>query len=126
LTSEQIEEAKGKIDEFGAVNEASAAKGVALAESLNENKVAGLGLGNVMTDALAPVFKPIVDGVDEMIVAFVNSYNTGGQAKTVMEALAFTVKATADVVGLLGAVCVEVFETIDGAVWFFEGLFSIR
>jgi hypothetical protein len=93
LTSEQIAEANTKIAEYGAVNDAAAAKGIALAESLNENKVAGMGLGNVMTDALAPVFKDIVDGLNHLIKGFIESYNAGGVAKIGLDLVAGALKA---------------------------------
>jgi hypothetical protein len=124
LTTEQISEASEKIEAYGAVNEESAAKGVALAESLNENKLAGMGLNNVLTDALAPAFKAIVDGVNEMALAFIKSYESGGTAKTVLDSLAWTVKAVADVVGLFGAMAIYTFDTIDGAIWLFQSVFN--
>lgn len=92
LTESQIEEAGKAIDEYGAVNEDSASKGIALAESMNVGKVASMGLHNVMTDALAPVFKAIVDDLNAVSKAFIDSYNSGGIAKVGMDVLAITIK----------------------------------
>jgi hypothetical protein len=61
----------------------SAKKGLALAESLNEQKIAFKGVGNVVTDAFAPVLKEATDGINKMVLAFVKSYREGGTVKII-------------------------------------------
>lgn len=124
LTKEQIEEADATIAAYGAVNDVAAMKGLALAESLNVSKVAGKGIANVFTDAMAPAFQSIVEGCNELAKGFIQSYNTGGTAKTVMDALTWTVKALADVVGLAGLLIVDSFKAVDAAAYVIEAGFD--
>lgn len=120
LTSDQIDEANKKIEEYGAVNEVAASKGLALAEQMNEGKVAGMGFKATLTDALAPALTVMVEGLNGLVASFVQSYNAGGTAKTVMEGLDFTFKFLADTVGLFGTVIDYAFKTVDGAIWMFQ------
>ena len=92
MTSAQVEEANKTIDAYGAVSDAAAAKGLALAESQNEGKVAMMGLNNVLTDALAPILKDITDGLNHMVGAFTASYTSGGLAKIMMDWVAISIK----------------------------------
>jgi hypothetical protein len=120
MTAEQIAENSRLVTEYGAVNEEAALKGAALAEGMNQNKVAGMGLKLALTDALAPAMTEVVDGLNGMIRGFVASYNAGGTAKTVMDAVVWSFKAVADMVGLFGTVADYVFKQVDGAVWVFQ------
>jgi hypothetical protein len=117
LTKEQIAEANDEIEKYGAVNQEAASKGIALAEAQKENKVAMMGLGNVLTDTLAPAFKDVTSGLNDMTGAFVQSYKEGGAAKDQMDALGTAVKALADLFAFLGLIVDFVFKTIDGAIW---------
>jgi hypothetical protein len=121
MTKDQLAENMALVDQYGAVNETAAAKGIALAEALNQNKVAGMGFKLALTDALAPALTEIVQGLNGLIKEFTASYNAGGTAKTVMEALDWTFKGLADTVGLFGTIIDYVFKTVDGAIWLFQG-----
>jgi hypothetical protein len=57
LGSKGIEQLNQKLDEYGVRNDDAVAKGAALAESVNETKLGFMGIQNVLTSALAPVFK---------------------------------------------------------------------
>jgi hypothetical protein len=102
MTSAQVEEANKTIDAYGAVSDAAAAKGLALAESQNEGKVAMMGLNNVLTDALAPILKDITDGLNHMVGAFTASYNSGGLAKIMLDWVAIAIKNVTSVGIILG------------------------
>lgn len=93
MTDEQLKESEELIDHYGAVNEEAAAKGGALAEAFNQNHVAMMGLNNVLTDAFAPVLKVVVDGMNDLVAAFVKSYNEGGLVRGVLDGLALAFKA---------------------------------
>jgi hypothetical protein len=92
LTQDKLNEMNGVTEAFGAVNATAAQKGLALADAMNINKVAGQGMGNVFMDALAPAFTEIVKGVNNLAMAFITSYKEGGAAKDVMIVLADTFK----------------------------------
>jgi hypothetical protein len=78
LGSDGIEQLNQKMEEYGVVNDGAVAKGVALAESVNETKLGFMGIGNVLTDALAPALQELVDGLNDLIKAFIESYKEGG------------------------------------------------
>jgi hypothetical protein len=122
LTTAQVEGADKTIAEYGAVNEQAAAKGVALADAFNVNKVAMMGVNSVLADALAPVLAQIVSGVNQLVGAFTQSYRSGGLVKDAMDVLTLAVKIAADFIGSLSARTVTAFEGIDGAIGFFWSL----
>lgn len=122
VTKEQLADLNKAIADSGAISDVAEQKGLALADAFNMNKVAMQGLGNVLTDALAPAFTSIVQGVTQLITGFVKSYQEGGTAKQVMDAIAWTVKELADVFALLGATAIYVWDTIDGAAWMGAGV----
>ena len=124
LTKEQLAEITVETEEYGAVSDDAEAKGLALAESFNVQHVAMLGLGNSMAEAFAPALKAVVDGMNDMIKGFMASYKAGGAAKTVMDILSATFKVLAEVVATLGEVFIFTFDTIDGAVWAFQGIIA--
>ena len=98
LTTQQIEDASAQIDHYGAVNETAAAKGLALAESQNQGKVAMMGLNNVLTNALAPTFKALTDDLNSVIAAFVRSYNSGGIVHTMLDGLVDAFKVLIEII----------------------------
>lgn len=116
MTKEQIEENARAVDLYGAANEGATAKGVALAEALNTNKVAGMGLRLVLTDALAPAMTEIVQGLNTLIRGFVTSYNEGGTAKIVMEGLAITLKVLATGIEITAIALNELIRLMAGVV----------
>ena len=114
MEKEQMDEIKQSMADYGVVNDDAEAKGLALAESFNTNKIAMQGLGNVMAQSLAPVIKHVVDAVNDMIRAFVQSYNEGGAAKIAMDALAISLKV---VVGIVELAAFQFAELMNAATW---------
>jgi hypothetical protein len=119
LGSAGMEELTGKLDEYGAasktangLSEEAVTRGLALAESVNETKLAHQGLANVLTDALAPVLKEVVDGVNSMVLAFVQSYESGGIVADVFTVISGTVSVLVEVLRALGSI----FETLWSAI----------
>jgi hypothetical protein len=117
LTKEQQAELNKEIDEYGVKNAAAIASGMQLAEAWNTNKNAMLGLTNVMMESLGPVLTTLVSGFNDLSKAFIQSYQRGGEAKTVMDGLASTLKLIAEVMIELGADIVYTFKTIDAVSW---------
>ena len=123
LTKEQLSDAAGEMEKYGiasdtaakdmteaqkalaAANDLSTQKGLALADSFDQNKVAMQGLNSVLTDALAPTFKVIVDDVNNLVAAFTASYNKGGAAKVVMDDIVLSLR-------ILGSLCVDVTNVV--------------
>lgn len=88
------------------------ARGVALAESTNTTKVAMQGLGNVMTDAFAPILTSLTDGMNAMIKAFIDSYREGGVVSLVINGLVNNLEALWEEVKAVGEIFYEVFSGI--------------
>lgn len=112
MGSEGIAKLNEKMAEYGVVNENAVAKGAALAESTNETRLGMLGVHNVLTDALAPTFKNLVDSINSIIKAFVASYKEGGIVADVFAAIAGIVDEVIAVFEALG----EVFSAIWGII----------
>jgi hypothetical protein len=114
-----LEEINAKTAEYGAANADAIEKGVALAESVNESNIAMQGISNVMTDALAPVLKGMVDGFNELAKAFIESYNSGGlaaQALAIVAGAAEVLGAALDAIGAILSELWDVFLTICSAI----------
>lgn len=82
-----LEEFNQSAARYGLVNEVAVQKGMALADSLDESKLAMAGVANVMTDAFAPVLTSAADGMNNLIAAFTESYNSGGLAASALEVI---------------------------------------
>jgi len=76
-----------KAQEYGAVNDDAVQKGLALAGSVNEAKLAWSGLSQTLTEAFAPVLKEVVDDFNSMVAAITKSYESGGAAKIIFDGL---------------------------------------
>lgn len=83
-------------------------RGVALAESINEQKLGWQGVSNVMTDAFAPVLTEIEDGMNSLIKAFIDSYREGGSVAAAFDIVAGAAEALHVVISALW----EIFETL--------------
>lgn len=112
LTKAQLDEINQATVAYGAVNDDAQAKGMALAEAINTQHIAMQGLGNTLTEALAPAFTQVVEAVNKLILGFVESYQSGGEAKSLMDTLAVSVKVVATAAIGLGEVFVFWFGAI--------------
>jgi hypothetical protein len=97
-------------------------KGVALAESTNEQAVAFKGVSNVLTDAFAPMLKEATDGVNSMILAFIESYRKGGDAKEILSVIAGVARVLGEVLYGVGSTSVELY---NGLKKVFVGISSL-
>jgi hypothetical protein len=120
LTAEQLAEVQRQTEAYNLKNDDAVTKAAALGEAFNENKNAMQGISNVMAQAFAPVLTVIVDGVNELAKAFIQSYEHGGTAKTVMDLLRIVLIGVADTVAFLGVKLYQLWEIGDAA---FEGLY---
>lgn len=118
MTQEQLDDIAAKTEEYGAVNTEAAAKGFALAESMNENKVAMQGIGNVFVDALGPALTEIVTDINSLAAAFIESYKEGGTAANTMIYFADCIKAVVQIVD-------TVFTAIGMFIDLLTGLWNI-
>ena len=101
---EMGEEAKKYGAAYTDMAESSQAKGVALAESINETGVAWQGVTNMLGDAFGPALKEITDGINLMIRAMIDSYTSGGAVAVIFQTIVDVVEVVGDVLNTLGAV----------------------
>ena len=101
LTSEKVDELNEANQAYGAVSADAQQKGMALAEAFNQNKLAGQGLNNILTSALAPAFTSMVEGINRTVQAFIASYNAGGAARQVMDFLSVSANVLVTVLDAL-------------------------
>jgi len=117
MGSEGLEQIAAKAKEYDvAQTEVSASaqeRGAALAESINEGKLAWQGLTNILGDAFAPTLKEIVDSIDGLIAAMIESYNEGGIVATVFEVIKITVEEVGAVINGLAAIFSELWSVVS-------------
>lgn len=116
LGSAGIQALNAKMAEYGVVNEDAVQKGVALAESVNESKLAFAGIGNVLTSALAPTFKIIVDDLNSLVAAFVKSYREGGIVAEIFAAISVIIQETVAVIEALAEIFGALWDTVSEVV----------
>jgi len=87
LGSEGLKEILGKAADFGVVNKDAAEKQAALAETVNESKIAWLGLQTTIADAVAPAMAQFTTGLNDLIKSFVTSYEQGGAVHQMFDGL---------------------------------------
>jgi hypothetical protein len=116
LGAEGIAEMNKRTEEYGGVSEDANAKGVALAESINESKLAFDGVNNVLTSALAPVLKTIVDSLNTVVVAFIKSYKEGGFVAIAFRAITTAVEEVGAVVNYLAGVFSALWDAVSDVV----------
>jgi hypothetical protein len=116
---EAFRAAKEKGEEYGAVSQHNGdladraqKSGEALAESINETKVAWQGLTNVLGDAFGPILKDATDSLNHLIKAFVDSYTQGGIVAIMFQAI----KNQIEVVGTEIDLVAGVFEAAWNAI----------
>jgi hypothetical protein len=94
--------------EYGGVSEDAGTKGMALAESINTSKLAFSGVANVLTSALGPIMTEMVDGMNRMIKAFIDSYQSGGLVATIFNEIAGFVGVCGEAINLV----IDVFKAL--------------
>jgi len=87
LGADGLAELNRKSEEYGVINEDATKKGLALAESVNESKLAWDGLGNTMTSAFAPMLKQVVDDFNTLASNVTKSYTEGGTWKVIFDGI---------------------------------------
>jgi len=87
LGADGLAELNRKSEEYGVINEDATKKGLALAESVNESKLAWDGLGNTMTSAFAPMLKQVVDDFNTLASNVTKSYIEGGTWKVIFDGI---------------------------------------
>lgn len=126
ITSAEMATLNEKLIEYGVRNDVAQQKGLALSHAFQENQIAMQGMGNIITDALAPVMAQLVDGVNKLILGFISSYKEGGTAKAMMDTLAVAIKVVATAVALLiaglEALTIPFVAATHGAVAFWDAL----
>lgn len=101
-----------KTDAYGAANDRAVGRGTKLGETVNEAQLAWTGMGNVLTDALAPVLTEIVSGFTRLVQACVDSYNSGGLVAGIFAVIVQVVER----VGVVINAVIGVFEALWDAV----------
>lgn len=81
-----------KTESYGAVNDRAIERGTKLGESVNEAQLAWTGMGNVLTDALAPVLTDVVNSFTSLVKACVDSYNSGGTVAEIFDVIVVMAK----------------------------------
>jgi hypothetical protein len=81
-----------KTESYGAANDRAIERGTKLGESVNEAQLAWTGMGNVLTDALAPVLTDIVSSFTGLVKACIDSYNSGGTVAKIFDVIVVVVK----------------------------------
>lgn len=92
LGSAGIHKISEETKKYGIENQDAVAKGFRLAEAMNENKVAMMGLSQVMTQAFAPTLTGLANGMNDLIASMIQSYESGGVMRTVFEGLVDVMK----------------------------------
>ncbi len=108
--SKGLEELLGKAEKYGAISQDASDKGVALAEAINEGKVASMGLSNTLTSALGPILTSMVSGFSDMVAAITASYNAGGTVKVVFDAISEVMSGIGEILLTVG----DAFKTLFG------------
>ena len=112
LGADGIRQLNEKMDEYGVRNEAAVQAGKHLAENVNETKLGFKGVENVLMQALAPAFTTIVEGVNELIQAFVQSYQQGGIVAVIFTTIGDIIQVVTAVVEALGSIFKEIWSVI--------------
>jgi len=81
-----------KTESYGAANDRAVERGTKLGESVNEAQLAWTGMGNVLTDALAPVLTDIVNSFTGLVKACIDSYTSGGTVAEIFDVIVVVIK----------------------------------
>ena len=120
MTKEQWADVDRQVEAYGLRNDDAVGKMSQLGEAFNENKNAMNGLFMVMAQELAPVMEVLVQEINEAVAAFIQSYESGGMAKQMMDLLAFSARVlltliigVAESFSLMAKACMAVGELIS-------------
>lgn len=106
-----------------AVSDRAQQKGMELAESINESKLSFQGLTNVLGDTFAPILTEIVDGMNRVISAMIESYNHGGIVAVVFKAIGTVIEAVGAVVNAFADVMSELWSVVSSVVGAIAAIF---
>lgn len=101
------------LNDYGVSNDAAVVKGNALAGAWATNTIAMQGLNNVLTDALAPIFTIIVDRVNLLIKAFIDSYTQGGIAALLFSEIKLVVGEVGAAIDALAGVFSDLWDAVS-------------
>jgi len=95
------------------VSQRAQEKGMALAEAWNENKLAMIGVTNVLADAFAPLMTETVEAINRFIKAMVESYNSGGIVAIILNNIATSLELVGTIFSAVGQIFEAVWEVIS-------------
>ena len=101
-----------KTESYGAVNDEAIKRGTKLGESVNEAQLAWSGMGNVLTEALAPVLTEIVSGFTRLVQACVESYNSGGIVAGIFQVIVQVIERVGVVINTLAGIFQALWDAV--------------
>lgn len=111
--SKGIEEMSAKAEKLGMVNTNAAAKGLKLAESVNEGRMAWAGLQTTLEDAFAPLLIGITEGFEHLTQKMVESYNRGGIVHDIFDDITTAATEMGNALRVVGDVIATVRSNLD-------------
>lgn len=103
--------------EYGAVMSTEMVeKGLRVNNALNETSMGMTGIKNVIFDALAPAVATLIESFNTWVKGLMESYQSGGVVKQMVEGLAVGMKALVAVAITLGSVWSVLYNTVGAAV----------
>jgi hypothetical protein len=93
-----------KTESYGAANDRAIERGTKLGESVNEAQLAWTGMGNVLTDALAPVLTEVVNSFTGLVKACIDSYNSGGIVAGIFQVIVQVIERVGIVINALAGI----------------------
>ena len=112
--AEGLAELTKKAEEYGAVNEVATKRGMQLAESMDEGKIAFMGLSQTMTEAFAPLLTAMADGFNSLVKSITASYESGGLMKIVFDGIVSLFEGFGEIINAVGAAFNEMFAGVGG------------
>lgn len=122
LGSEGLKQLTDQMKAYGGVNDDAVEKGMKLAEAVNQSKMAWEGLKTTFMGEIAPLLTELAQGFSNMVAQITRSYEAGGTAKTVFDALKEAGSALVTVLQALGQVFKVIAENATIVVRIIEAL----
>lgn len=113
--AEGLQELIEKSKEYGLVNDDAQRSGMALAESVNEGKLAWAGLKETLSGAFAPLLTEMIDGFNGLVKAMTASYESGGAIKVIFEGIVAVAEGFGEVFHSVGSAVEQVFGSMGGS-----------